>query len=155
MFPVNDTTNTETDTYSVISDNAQIYKTLNYDYVEMHTVLKNGDAELIDDYRSVRNWILKFLATPIDKYEIYEGTGFGTSLYKLKGYKSISTLQYSQIVKEIKDGMLLNPNIRNVEDVRLWKEDKTTMLYIKVKLFDGYILEEKTEVFEINKSISQ
>lgn len=151
MFPQTNTTTEEISQTEnrIISDGEKIYKTPNYDFDNMQTVLKNGEAELVDDYRNVRNWIMKFLCTPIDKKEIYEGTGFGTSLYMLKGYKSISALQFSQIKKEIEDGFLLNPNIQSVEDVRLWKEDRTTMVYIKVKLTDGYILEEKTEVFNV------
>ena len=153
MFPQTYTTEDETQTVnSVISDGEIIYKTPDYDFVTLKTILKNGDVLLVDDYKNVRNWIVKFLNTPIDKKEIYEGTGFGTSLYKLKGYKSISALQFAQIKKEIEDGFLLNPNIKSVEDVRLWKEGRTMMLYVKVKLADGYILEEKTEVINVNRN---
>lgn len=153
MFPQTYTTEDETQTVnSVISDGEIIYKTPDYDFATLKTILKNGDVSLVDDYKNVRNWIVKFLNTPIDKKEIYEGTGFGSSLYKLKGYKSISALQFAQIKKEIEDGFLLNPNIKSVEDVRLWKEERTTMLYVKVKLADGYILEEKTEVINVNRN---
>lgn len=152
MFPQTNTTTEETTANSVISDGEQIYKTPDYDFATLKTILKNGDVSLVDDYKNVRNWIVKFLNTPIDKKEIYEGTGFGTSLYKLKGYKSISALQFAQIKKEIEDGFLLNPNIKSVEDVRLWKEERTTMLHVKVKLADGYILEEKTEVINVNRN---
>lgn len=150
QFATNETSQNGT-TNSIISDNQKIYKTPDYDFDNMQTRLKNGDAVLVDDYRNVRNWIMKFLYTPIDIKEIYEGTGFGTSLYRLRGCKTISPLQFSQIKKEIEDGFLLNPNIQSVEDVQLWKEDKKTMLYIKVKLTDGYILEEKTEVYSIKR----
>jgi hypothetical protein len=153
MFPQTYTTEDETQTVNnVISDGEIIYKTPDYDFATLKTILKNGDVSLVDDYKNVRNWIVKFLNTPIDKKEIYEGTGFGTSLYKLKGYKSISALQFAQIKKEIEDGFLLNPNIKSVEDVRLWKEGRTMMLYVKVKLADGYILEEKTEVINVNRN---
>lgn len=153
MFPQTYTTEDETQTVNnVISDGEIIYKTPDYDFATLKTILKNGDVSLVDDYKNVRNWIVKFLNTPIDKKEIYEGTGFGTSLYKLKGYKSISALQFAQIKKEIEDGFLLNPNIKSVEDVRLWKENRTTMLHVKVKLADGYILEEKTEVINVNRN---
>ena len=152
MFPQTNTTTEETTANSVISDGEQIYKTPDYDFETMQTRTKNGDAVLVNDYQNVRNWIVKFLNTPVDKKEIYEGTGFGTSLYKLKGYKSISALQFAQIKKEIEDGFLLNPNIKSVDDVRLWKEERTTMLYVRVKLADGYILEEKTEVINVNRN---
>jgi len=116
MFPQNITTTeeettTESGSYNIISDSAKIYKTPNYDYSQMKTVLKNGDVNLVDDYQNVRNWIIKFLRTPIDVYKIYEGTGFGTSAYKLKGYKAIDGLIYAQIKSEVEQGFKLNPNI--------------------------------------------
>jgi len=154
MFPQNITTTeeetqTETGTYNIISDSAKIYKTPNYDYSQMKTVLKNGDVNLVDDYQNVRNWIIKFLRTPVDIYKIYEGTGFGTSAYKLKGYKAIDGLIYAQIKSEVEQGFKLNPNILAVTGFDMYKEDKSLMIYVKVKLQDGYILEEKTEIYII------
>ena len=63
--------------------------------------------------------------------------------------KSITGLQYAQIKKEIQEGFLLNPNILAVTDFDMYKEDKSLYIYVKVKLQDGYILEEKTEVWSI------
>lgn len=153
MFPQTiSTTENETQTAnSVISDGEKIHLTPDYDFDNMQTILKNGDVVLVDDYRNVRNWIMKFLNTPIDKKEIYDGTGFGTSLHKLKGYKSISALQFAQIKQEVEHGFLLNPNIKSVEDFRLWKDGKITMVYVKVRLLDGYILEEKTEIYNLKR----
>ena len=95
MFPQTTTTQTiqDTTTNNVISDGEKVYKTPNYDFDDFQTVLINGDAELVDDYRSVRNWIMKFLNTPIDIKEIYEGTGFGTSLYKLNSCNILQIFQ--------------------------------------------------------------
>lgn len=151
MFPENvtDESLTESAEKNIISNSDYIRKTVNYSYDKMQIVLKNGDVDLIDNYENVRNWIIKFMRTPIDVYEIYAGTGFGTSAYKLKGYKSITGLQYAQIKKEIQEGFLLNPNILAVTDFDMYKEDKSLYIYVKVKLQDGYILEEKTEVWSI------
>lgn len=155
MFPNNtqSTTNVTVDVqngkYNTISDDLKIYNTLDFDIENKKIILLNGDLSLVSDYKNVRNWIILFLKTPIDIYKIYEGTGFGTSAYKLKGYKNINGLLYAQIKKEIEDGFLLNPNIKTVESVELTKEDKSLCIYVKVKLADGYILEEITEVYRI------
>ena len=152
MFPES-VTKTEEETenkqYNVISDSAYIRKTPNYDYLTMKTVIINGDVDLNDNYQQVRNWIIKFIRTPIDIVPIYQGTGFGTSAYKLKGYKSISGLMYAQIKSEIEQGFKLNPNILQVLNVNLYKEEKSLVIYTEVKLQDGYILENKTEVFNL------
>ena len=152
MFPesiTNEETSTSENTYNVISDSAYIRKTPNYDFLQNKTVISDGNVEVVDDYQNVRNWIIKFLITPIDKVPIYEGTGFGTSAYKLRGYKSISGLMYAQIKNEIENGFKLNPNILKVLDVGLEKEESALVISAKVKLKDGYILEEKTEIFNL------
>ena len=112
MFPQNsyDTTqneNGENSTNKIIS--TELCYTPNYDPETYQTVVKNGNVELIKDYRNIRNWFIKFLFTPIDAIPIYEGTGFGTSLSRLKGRKTLTCLEMVQIKKEIEDGAKLHP----------------------------------------------
>lgn len=151
MFPENITneTSSDTTTKSIISNSDYIRKTIGYDYKKKQAIIKNGDVVLVDNHENVRNWIIKFIRTPIDVYKIYEGTGFGTSAYRLKGSKAISGMQFAQIQKEIQDGFLLNPNILAVTDFDMYKENKVLYISVKVKLQDGYILEEKTEAWSI------
>lgn len=149
MFPENNINIAEITQNAVISDNSQIRKTPNFNFLKNATVLKNGDVELIDDYENVRNWIIRFLTTPLGIHEIYDGTGFGTSLFRLRGYKSIGGLEYAQIKKEIENGFKLNPNIQGILDVQLYKKGKKLCVYVKCQLQDGYILEEKTEIYEM------
>ena len=151
MFPENVTSDSTSDTTtnSIISNSDYIHKTLNYDYNKRQVIIKNGDVDLVDNYENGRNWIIKFIRTPIDVMEIYKGTGFGTSAYRLKGSKAISGMQFAQIQKEIQDGFLLNPNILAVTDFDMYKEKNLLYISVKVKLQDGYILEEKTEAWNI------
>lgn len=152
MFPesiTSEETSTNENLYNIISDSEYIRKTPNYDFDKNKTVIKDGNVEIIEDYQNVRNWIIKFLITPIDIVPIYQGTGFGTSAYKLRGYKSISGLMYAQIKSEIENGFKLNPNILQVLDVGIEKDDTSLVISVKVKLQDGYILEEKTEVYNL------
>lgn len=135
--------------YNIISNDEYIRKTPDFNFIENKTPLQNGDVKTIDDYQNVRNWILLFLLTPADVYKIYEGTGFGTSLYKTRGYKNIDGMLYAQIKKEIEDGFLLNPNIVKVLDLKLYKVEDEINVYVKVQLQDGYILEEKTETYKL------
>ena len=104
MFPVSVTSDTNENNdaaYNIISDSGKIRLTPDYDFDNDKTVIKDGDVSLIDNYKNVRNWIAKFFDTKIDSKEIYEGTGFGTSLYALKGKKNISGEDFAQIKKEV------------------------------------------------------
>lgn len=153
MFPeeITNVSTSEDTKYNIISNSSHIRKTPNYNYAQKNIILKNGDVDLVDNYKNVQNWIIKFFRTPIDIYKIYSGSGFGTSAYKLIGKKSISGIEYAQIKKEVEEGFKLNPNILSVEDFNIIKDQKTLSIYVKVKLQDGYILEEKTEIYSIKR----
>lgn len=152
MFPLNsyDTTqseNGENSTNKIIS--TELCYTPNYDPETYQTVVKNGNVELIKDYRNIRNWFIKFLFTPIDAIPIYEGTGFGTSLSRLKGRKTLTCLEMVQIKKEIEDGAKLHPAIKKITDVKIYKVGSSLIIEITAKLTDGVIWTDKIEAFNI------
>ena len=79
---------------------------------------------------------------------------FAPSAFLKKGFKysemvAVFSKKIAQIKKEIQDGFLLNPNILAVTDFDMYKENKSLIISVKVKLQDGYILEEKTEAWNI------
>lgn len=152
MFPQNsyDTTqseNGENNTNKIIS--TELCYTPNYDPETYQTVVKNGNIELIKDYRNIRNWFIKFLFTPIDAIPIYEGTGFGTSLSRLKGRKTLTCLEMVQIKKEIEDGAKIHPAIKKITDVKMYKVGSSLIIEITAKLIDGVIWTDKIEAFNI------
>lgn len=152
MFPQNyyDTTqseNGENKTNKIIS--TELCYTPNYDPETYQTVVKNGNIELIKDYRNIRNWFIKFLFTPIDAIPIYEGTGFGTSLSRLKGRKTLTCLEMVQIKKEIEDGAKLHPAIKKITNVKMYKVGSSLIIEITAKLIDGVIWTDKIEAFNI------
>ena len=73
MFPKTSTTTQQQNiANSVISDSEKIRKTPNFSFEKNAILLKNGDAEMIDDVQNVKNWIATFIKTPIDILPIYE-----------------------------------------------------------------------------------
>lgn len=150
MFPKTSTTTQQQNiANSVISDSKKIRKTPNFSFEKNAILLKNGDAEMIDDIQNVKNWIATFIKTPIDILPIYEGTGFGTSAYKMRGSKQITGMQYAQLKKEIEEGFKLNPNILKTENITIEKDEKTLAIGVTVYLKNGNILKEKFETWSI------
>lgn len=147
MFPT-ETKKEETENLII---STQLCYTPNYNFKTKNTVLKNGTPELIKEYRNIKNWLVKFLLTPIEKVKIYEGTGFGTSLYLLKGKKAISYKEYLQIVNEIKDGVKLHPAIDEAKTIEFSKENDVLYIEITLKLKDGSLIKEETEVYNFNE----
>ena len=147
MFPQNSTSitdSTQTEKNKIISDT--LCYTPNYNYDNYSSVVKNGSIELIKDYRNIKNWFIKFIFTPIDTLKIYEGTGFGTSLSKLRGQKTVNCLELVQIKKEIQDGAKLNPAIKEVTSIKLYKIDSNLIITINAELIDGITWTDEIEV---------
>lgn len=150
MFPeISTTTQQQNIANSVISDSEKIRKTPNFSFEKNAILLQNGEAEMVDDIQNVKNWIATFIKTPIDILPIYEGTGFGTSAYKMRGNKQITGMQYAQLKKEIEDGFKLNPNILKTENITIEKEKNTLIIGVTIHLKDGYILNEKFETWSM------
>lgn len=131
----------------IISTSTEIGKTPLIDFAEKSVVLSNGSPKMIYDIEAVRQWIVLFITTPKDVYKIYEGTGFGTSIRKLFGHKTLNNgYVESEIEREIREGFPLCPAINRVTSFNLEKVEKNIILYVQVELFDGTLIDESVDV---------
>lgn len=100
--------------------------------------VKNGTPELIDGIERLRQWIIKFALTDKESNELYKGTGFGTRIRRLYGRKKIGYgYEESEIERDFREGLLLNPDISEVTDFKISKEGDTLNIDLTVELADG------------------
>lgn len=122
------------------------------DFKKSSIILTNGTPKLITDIKAIEEWIILYVTTPRDVYKIYEGTNFGTSWRKLLGRKTLSNgYEESELIREITEGLPLNPAIENVQSVDLSKNGRYLDLTIIVELYNGELLETfipKTYIFK-------
>ena len=108
------------------------------DYNNIFVEIKNGSPELINGIEAIKQWILKFIFTPKDAYEIYEGTGFGNRVKRLFGQKIIGYgYEEAEIERDFREGLPLCPAITNVNDFELKKTGKILNVRIEVELYNG------------------
>lgn len=117
-------------------------KTPSIDFEKSKIIMANGGPKLVTDIEAIQQWIILFVTTPRDVYEIYKGTNFGTSYRKLLGEKFINNgYAESELEREIIEGLPLNPAIEEVRSVEISKEGKYLSLLIQVELYDGSLLD--------------
>ena len=89
----------------------------------------------------------KFIETTLNKVPIYKGKKIGTTLENIKGHKTLNNgFIESELEREITEGMPLNPGIKEVKAVDIYKDGKTLCIDITVELQNGEELEERFNV---------
>lgn len=144
MFPDN-TLKEQIENYKTSEENINrdLGKTPSINFETSSIIMTNGTPKLITDIEAIEQWIILFVTTPRDVYKIYEGTDFGTNWRKLLGRKVLKTNGYeeSELIRQITEGLPLNPAIESVQSVELDKNGRFLDLKITVELYNGELLE--------------
>lgn len=103
---------------------------------------QSGEIQTFSGVNAVKQWIIAFLKTLIDTFYIYKGKNYGTSEKKLIGQKSLydSGFTTSEIEREIKEGLPLNPAIKSVSEVEISKEGTLLNVDVTAELFNGELI---------------
>lgn len=148
MFPDNtiqDVINQFEQTQKEVSTEVKL--TSKFNYTNFQTSISDGSPEQINNIEAIKQWIILFILTPKDIYPIYEGTGFGTSLYKMRGQKKLFSSGYadSEIERELKEGLPLCPAIQQVTNFELDKDGRNLIVNVQVQLYDGTLVDVSVE----------
>lgn len=120
----------------------ELGKTPSIDFEKSSIIMANGTPKLITNLEAIKQWIILYVTTPRDTYKIYEGTDFGTSWRKLLGRKTLTNgYEESELIREITEGLPLNPAIESVQNVDLAKNGRYLELTITAELYNGELLE--------------
>lgn len=131
----------------IISTSTELGNTPFFDYQNKQIILENGSPKLISNVEAVRQWIVLFITTPKDKYKIYNGTNFGTSIRKLFGRKTLNNgYEEAEVEREIREGLPLCPAISRVTNFNMEKIGRLVKIYVEVELFNGELVNETIDV---------
>jgi len=131
----------------VISTSTELGLTPSFDYTKKQFLLENGSLKMITDVDAIKQWIVLFITTPKNTYQIYDGTDFGTSIRKLFGRKILNNgYEESEVEREIREGLPLCPAINRVTSFNMQKVGKLVKIYVQVELYDGELVDETIDV---------
>lgn len=95
-----------------------IGKSFVFDFKSKRFNVIAGKVKETTEEEAIRQWIELLLRTSIDKYKVYEGTGFGTNIEKLVGYKSMRGFVESEMKREISEKIIMNRAIERIENFK-------------------------------------
>ncbi|HFL3237147.1 TPA: DUF2634 domain-containing protein [Clostridioides difficile] len=90
-----------------------IFREVAWDFEKDEPILEKGDFKIIEKKEALKVWIYKCIKTNRYEHEIYS-LEYGTELSKLIGQKYTKGLTESEASRFIKEALLINPYILEV-----------------------------------------
>ena len=126
-------------------DNSQSTETKNtiiFDYDVNRFRVVDGKPQTRDGAAAVRQWVELMLRTYLDRFAVYQGTGFGHSGEDLIGMRQAPPgYLHSELAREIREGCKLCPAIARTDDFSFARQGRSLLVQFTVTLKTGEQME--------------
>ena len=117
-----------------------MYKEVAWDFKRNIPILENGDFKIVEGNEAIKIWIYKALQTPRYQYEIYSWD-YGSELLSLIGKAYTKGLTQSEASRYIKEALLINPYILDVNVISTSFDGDVLSANVRVKtIYDGEVI---------------
>lgn len=145
MFP--------TDTNFTLNTNkneqpAKLGRSFLFDFATGRHVVIDGKLQETTQLQAVKQWLELLLITTVDKYRVYQDTGFGTTWERHISYRNIPLgFITSEIEREITEAATtLNPAIDTIRDFTAVRTTRGLTVSFTAVLKDAQLLEVNANV---------
>ncbi|HBG0326180.1 DUF2634 domain-containing protein [Clostridioides difficile] len=90
-----------------------IFREVAWNFEKDEPILENGDFKIVEGNEAIKVWVYKCIKTNRYEHEIYSW-GYGTELSELIGQKYSKGLTESEASRYIKEALLVNPYVLDV-----------------------------------------
>ena len=115
IFPEYDYEMDEEITEEAIPESVKIGRTPLFDFATGQYVIKDGKVVECTQEEAIRQWVGFLIKTPADRFEVYEGTEFGTYIHNLIGWKDAGFVA-SEIKRELEEKCIENRAISGIKN---------------------------------------
>ena len=95
------------------TEELELFREVAWNFEKDEPVVENGDFKVIEGNEAIKVWVYKCIKTNKYEHEIYSW-GYGTELSELIGQKYSKGLTESEASRFIKEALLINPYILEV-----------------------------------------
>lgn len=113
-----------------------LYKEIAWDFKNNIPILENGDFKIIEGNEAIKVWVYKALLTPRYNYSIYTWD-YGSELLDLIGKAYTPSLTKEEAKRYVKEALLINPYILEVEITDISFKDSLLSADIKIVTIYG------------------
>ena len=120
-----------------------------FDFETGNYIVEDGHLiPLLDPEDRIKQWLRFLIHSEFDHVAIYKSTGFGLSLKKYVGKKSLPLgLIASEVKQQLNEKIKLNPLIQEVSKVQTSKNSKGQLI------FDIWVLTNKDQTLEVKEIV--
>ena len=123
-----------------INNNMPLYKEIAWDFTNNSPILENGNLKTVAGNEALKVWIYKAILTPRYNYSIYSWD-YGSELFDLIGKAYTPSLTKEEAKRYIKEALLINPYILEVNVINTDFKDGLLSADVKVKtIYEGEVL---------------
>lgn len=148
MFPEIDIEmETDIEEEETVTEQPKLGRVPLYDFKNREYVVRDGKVVEATEDEAIRQWVAFLILTKKDKFEVYEGTDFGTYIDNYIGMRG-NNLGFvaSEFEREIEEGCELNPFISGIKDFSMEVDGGKATVNLTVIKKDGTELEVKSDV---------
>ena len=120
IFPEYDYAMDEEVTEEVTSESVTIGRTPLFDFETGQYVIRDGKVVECTQEEAIRQWVGVLIKTPAERFEVYEGTEFGTYIHNLIGLKDVGFVA-SEIKRELEEKCIENRAISGIKNFDVTK----------------------------------
>ena len=99
-----------------VDNSFPLYKEVAWDFEKDTPILENGDFKIVEGNNAIKVWVYKALLTPRYNHSIYSWD-YGSELMDLVGKAYTQSLTKEEAKRYIKEALLINPYILEVNVV--------------------------------------
>ena len=96
-----------------VNNTFPLYKEVAWDFEKDTPIIQNGDFKIVEGNEAIKVWVYKVLLTPRYNYSIYSWD-YGSELMDLVGKAYTTSLTKEEAKRYIKEALLINPYILEV-----------------------------------------
>ena len=123
-----------------VNNTFPMYKEIAWDFKRNTPIIQNGDFKIVEGNEAIKIWIYKALQTPRYQYEIYSWD-YGSELLSLIGKAYTKGLTQSEASRYIKEALLINPYILDVNVISTSFDGDVLSANVRVKtIYDGEVI---------------
>lgn len=126
---------------------SKIGRSFLFDYASGQHRIIDGAVVECSELMAVKQWLELMVKTALDKYQVYENTGFGTSAEMFIGRRTLPKgFVASELEREVKESCTLNPAIDRAENFDLSRTVRGMQISFTVYMKNGDTLEVREDV---------
>lgn len=108
-----------------------IFREVGWDFMEDIPLIESGRFKIVEGNDALKVWIYKVVKTERYKHIIYNDD-FGTEINKYIGKNYTRSYTESEIVRDIKEALLINEYILEIKKINASYEGSTLMVHVEL-----------------------